>query len=176
MASQTPIEMQTNSNIPMHTISIYVNNRPGVLLRVAQVFARRGFNIDSLVVSAAVDGKFSRMTVTAQGDQEVLSSIIKQVSRLIDVIHATEHRHQAVVERELALIKIRVEEVDRTEVLQILGHFKAETVDFTEKSLVAQATGTTEKIDALVNMLKKYGLIELVRTGKVLMARGEEIT
>lgn len=167
-----------NSLIPknLHTLSIYVSNKPGVLVRVAQVFARRGFNIDSLVVSSGIDGKYSRMTITAQGDPDALVQIIKQVSKLVDVLHATEHSHQSVVEKELVLVKISSSEATRTEILQVLAHFKAQTVDFTEDSLIAQATGNTEKIEAMIEILKKFGIIEIVRTGKVIMARGKELT
>ncbi|MBN8218920.1 MAG: acetolactate synthase small subunit [Spirochaetes bacterium] len=160
----------------LHTLSVYVNNKPGVLVRVAHVFARRGFNIESLVVSPTADGRYSRMTVTADGDGETLEQIFKQVSKLVDVLHATEHTHQEVVEKELALIKVRVAEAQRTEVLQILAHFKGATVDFTPQSVIVQVTGNTEKIEACVGMLEKYGIIELVRTGKVIMARGETET
>jgi acetolactate synthase-1/3 small subunit len=159
-----------------HTISVYVANKPGVLVRVAQVFARRGFNIDSLVVSPAMDGKYSRMTITAQGAPEALSNIIKSVNKLIDVVHVSEHNRQNVIEKELALIKVRTEGESRTAALQIVEHFRAQTVDFTEDSLVVQSTGNSDKIDALIDMLSRHGLLEIVRTGKVLMARGRELT
>lgn len=157
----------------LHTLSVYVHNRPGVLVRVAHIFSRRGFNIESLVVSPSMDGKFSRMTITAAGDGATLEQIFKQVSKLVDVVHATEHSHQEVVEKELALVKIKSTDSQRTEILQVLGHFKAQTVDLTPASMVAQITGNTDKIEACISMLNRYGIIELVRTGKVIMARGE---
>ncbi|HMA99458.1 MAG TPA: acetolactate synthase small subunit [Spirochaetota bacterium] len=159
-----------------HTISIYVANKPGVLVRVAQVFSRRGFNIDSLVVSPGQAGNFSRMTVTAQGDPDELMQIISQLQKLIDVQKATEHSHQVTIEKELAMIKVAVKEGSRSEVLQLVDHFKAATVDFCEGSLIIQITGSTEKLDAFIALLKNYRIIEIVRTGKVLMARGEEVT
>ena len=159
-----------------HTISVYVSNKPGVLVRVAEVFSRRGYNIDSLVVSPGLEGDYSRMTITAQGDKETLEQIIAQVSKLVDVLRATEHSNQVVLEKELVLIKVSIDTNNRTEILQIIDHFKGLTVDFTEQSLIVQATGSTEKIDHLLEMLKKYGIKELVRSGKILMARGEEIT
>jgi acetolactate synthase-1/3 small subunit len=160
-----------------HTISIYLLNKPGSLLRVAQVFSRRGFNIDALSVSpVGHEGHYSRMTITSTGDQETLDQIIKQVSKLVDVVQCTDHQHQNTIERELALIKVRAEGKDRPEILQLVTHFKAQTVDFSDESLIVQVTGSTEKLDALLDMLQKYGVIEVVRTGKLLIARGKETT
>ena len=161
---------------PTHTISIYLTNQPGSLIRVAQAFARRGFNIDSLVVSPGKDGKFSRMTVTSSGPEDTLEQIIKQVSKLIDVVHCTDHTGENVIERELALIKVAVKKDQRTDVLQIVDHFKADTVDFSDDSLIIKTSGTTEKLDAMLAMLEKYELIELIRTGKLVMARGAQET
>jgi len=159
-----------------HTISILVANKPGVLVRIAQVFARRGYNIDSLVVSPAKEGLYSRITITAMGDPEILEQIIKQASKLVDVLHATDHTGENVIEKELALIKVAIQDQTRTPILQLCDHFKAETVDFTSESLVIQVTGSTEKLDAFVGMLDPYGIIELIRTGKILMARGKGLT
>ncbi len=161
---------------PKHTISIYVANRPGVLVRVAQVFARRGFNIDSLVVSSSTDPRFSRMTVVSRGDADTLEQIIKQVSKLIDVVHCKDHSGENVIEREYALFKVDAPAERRTEILQVAEHFKARTIDFTEDSLILTVEGTTEKLDACLALLAKYGVIEEVRSGKMLMARGREET
>jgi acetolactate synthase I/III small subunit len=159
-----------------HTLSVYVANKPGVLARIAQVFARRGYNIDSLVVSSSMDGKFSRMTVTAKGNPDGLDQIIAQMNKLVDVIHCVDHTGENAVVRELALIKVGANADERTGVLQIAEHFKCKTVDLTESSIILMATGDTEKVDALVKMISKYKVIELVRTGKVVMARGNEET
>ncbi len=159
-----------------HTISMYVANKPGVLARIAQVFARRGFNIDSLVVSSAGDGDYSRMTIAAQGNPEGLDQIIKQANKLVDVLHCFDHTGENAVVKELALIKIGVGPEQRTEVLQVAEHFGCKTVDLTDTSMILMATGDTDKLDALVGMLQKYRIIELVRTGKVVMARGDEVT
>src|SRR5262249_40365549 len=159
-----------------HTLSVYVANKPGVLARIAQVFARRGYNIDSLVVSSSMDGKFSRMTVTAIGNPEGLDQIIAQVNKLVDVIHCMDHTGENAVIRELALIKVGAGAEERTGVLQIAEHFKCKTVDLTERSIILMATGDTEKVDALINMMGRYKIIELVRTGKVVMARGDQET
>jgi len=159
-----------------HTISLLVANKPGVLVRIALVFSRRGFNIESLVVSPDLDGRFSRMTITARGDRSVLEQIIKQAAKLVDVVSANEHEGEH-VEKELALIKISIkDEQKRAQLLQIVHHFKAETVDLAQESLVIQATGSTKKLDAMIEMLSAYTIKEIVRTGKVLMARGKEKT
>lgn len=159
-----------------HTISILVVNKAGVLTRVAQVFARRGFNIDSLVVSSSFDKKFARMTITAQGDGENLGQIKKQLSKLIDVMHCIEHDDMDSITKELALIKISCGIDKRAEILQVVEHFACKTVDLTQKSMVIQATGNSDKLDAMIHLLKAYNIIELVRTGKVLMARGDADT
>ncbi|MFH0953687.1 MAG: acetolactate synthase small subunit [Verrucomicrobiota bacterium] len=170
------METGTQNGVQTHTLSMYVGNKPGVLARIAQVFARRGFNIDSLVVSPTVDGNFSRMTITAKGDSAGLYQIMEAVKKLVDVIHCTDHTGESMVDKELALIKLRVKPQDRTEVLQIADHFGAETVDLTETSLILMITGDTDKVDAMFNLFKKFKIVELVRTGKVVMARGEEET
>ena len=165
-----------SDQIATHTISVYVANRPGVLARIAQVFARRGFNIDSLVVSPTTDGRYSRMTIAAQGSQDGLEQIILQLGKLIDVVHCVDHAMDTSVVRELALLKILVDSDGRGEAFQICEHFGAKTVDLTERSMIIMVTGHSDKLDACINMLKKFELVELVRTGKVVMARGEEIT
>src|SRR5882762_992198 len=145
---------------PIHTISILVRNKPGVLVRVALVFARRGYNIESLVVSADVtNGQFSRMTITCSGDPETLEQIIKQVTKLIDVVHAFDHTGQAVIESEIALAKLECAVDQRTEILQIADQF-----------------GASDKLDACLTLLNQYKIVELVRSGKILMARGQTST
>ena len=155
-----------------HSISLLVNNKPGVLIRIALVFARRGYNLDSVVVSPAHDQHFSRMSITASGDIKTLEQIIKQLNKLVDVLHATDHTADITVEKELVLIKVKFSIGKRTEILQISEHFKCQTVDISEQTLMIQATGNTDKIDALHAMLSKYGILEMVRTGKIIMARG----
>lgn len=165
-----------NNGNNMHTLSLYVANKPGVLARIAQTFARRGFNIDSLVVSASMDGKYSRMTIAAKGNPENLDQIIKQASKLIDVMHCVDHGNADVVSKEMALIKVGVGADARPEVLQIAEHFGCRVVDLTETSLIVMVTGDSDKLDALVRMFQKHPIIEMVRTGKVIMARGEDAT
>ncbi|MEO7427219.1 MAG: acetolactate synthase small subunit [Fibrobacteria bacterium] len=160
------------TGVPQHSISLLVNNRPGVLIRIALVFNRRGYNIESLVVSPAHNGKFSRMNITATGEPKTLEQIIKQLNKLIDVIHAKDHTDEVTVEKELALIKVNSTAERRTEILQIAEHFKSETVDISDTTVMLQVTGSTEKLDAMELMLDKYGIKEMVRTGKIIMARG----
>lgn len=162
---------------PIHTISILVRNKPGVLVRVALVFSRRGYNIESLVVSPdIVNGDFSRMTITCSGDLETLEQIIKQVTKLIDVVHAIDHTGQAVIETEIALVKLRCGLRERTEVLQVAEHYKAKVVDYGSDSLILRVYGESEKLDSFIGLLKPFGIVELVRSGKILMVRGLETT
>jgi acetolactate synthase-1/3 small subunit len=167
--------MMINNKI-IHTLSVYVSNKPGVLARVAQTFARRGFNIESLVVSPAMDGHFSRMTIGVSGDLQGLDQIIQQVSKLVDVLHCTDHTYDDIVVKEMGLIKIAAGPEERSEALQIAEHFGCKTVDLTEDSMILQVVGDPAKIDALVEMIEKFNIIELVRTGKVLLARGAKMT
>ena len=165
-----------NSDKAMHTLSVYVANKPGALARIAQVFARRGFNIESLVVSPAVDGNFSRMTISCSGNPEGLDQIIKQLSKLIDVLHCIDHTYDTSVMKEMGLIKIAVDAEGRSEALQIAEHFGCKTVDLTAESMILQVVGDPSKIDALEEMIEKFKIVEFVRTGKVVMSRGQEIT
>jgi acetolactate synthase-1/3 small subunit len=164
---------QPEARVNQHTISLLVNNKPGVLIRIAMVFARRGYNIDSLVVSPAHNGRFARMNIMASGEPKTLEQILRHLNKLIDVIHAKDHTGETAVEKELALVKVKCPPERRTEILQIVEHFKGQTVDISENTLMLQATGSTERLDAMELMLDKYGILELVRTGKVIMARGE---
>ncbi|MDF7809008.1 acetolactate synthase small subunit [Pontiellaceae bacterium B12219] len=165
-----------NTDKSMHTLSVYVSNKPGALARIAQVFSRRGFNIESLVVSPAVDGNFSRMTISCSGDPSGLDQIIKQLSKLIDVLQCIDHTYDQAVTKEMGLIKIAVDSDGRSEALQIAEHYGCKTVDLTPNSMILQVVGNPEKIDALEEMIAKFQIIELVRTGKVVMSRGQELT
>ena len=160
----------------IHTLSVLVANKPGVLVRVALVFARRGYNIDSLVVSPSVDPRFSRMTITAQGDPGTLDQIIKQASKLIDVIHASEHKHENSIEKELALLKIKCKPAQKSSIMKLLNRFHAHALETTVSTMVIEQTGTTNELDELEELVKKFGIVEMVRTGKILMARGKEAT
>ncbi len=162
---------------PLNTISIHVRNKPGVLVRIALVFARRGYNIESLVVSAdAANAAFSRMTITCSGDPETLEQIIKQLTKLIDVVSAIDHTGQAVIETETALVKLKCKLDARTELLQISEQYNAKVVDYGPDSLVLRLYGVSAKLDAFFELMTQYDVVELMRSGKVLMARGLETT
>ena len=159
-----------------HTLVAKVADQPGVLNRVASLFRRRAFNIESLVVSPAAEGRFSRMTITCSGDAEVLEQVVKQLAKLVDVVHAIDHTGDESYEVEIALVKLECALDRRTEILQIAEHYKARVVDYGADSLILQAYGSSEKLDALISLLRPFRLSELVRSGKLLMARGVAIT
>ncbi len=160
----------------IHTISLFVNNKPGVLVRVALVFSRRAFNIESLVVSPAAEGRFSRMTITCSGASQDLEQVVKQLAKLVDVVHGIDHTGDESYEVEIALVKLECPLDQRTQILQIAEHYKARVVDYGPESLMMQAYGSSEKLDALIDLLRPFTLSELVRSGKLLMARGKRVT
>ena len=167
----------SNTSSSLHTISVLVRNQPGVLVRVALIFARRGFNIESLVVSAdQVDSAFSRMTITCSGDGETLEQMIKQVQKLVDVVRAIDHTGQSNVEAEIALIKIKAPLSGRTEILQVADHYQAKVMDCHAQSLTLRVTGSSEKLDSIISLLQPLDIVELVRSGKIIMTRGPEST
>ncbi len=174
VTTDTPVA-ETNGQ-GSHTLSVFVNNKAGVLMRICQVFARRGFNIDSLVVSQGRSARFSRMTIGISGDPQGLEQIIKQVNKLIDVIHCSEHHSADAVTRELCLVKLKCSPAERSHALQITEHFSGKTVDLTPTSMIVMITGESQKVDAAVSMFSQFEIIETVRTGKVVMARGEGAT
>ncbi|HAE19403.1 MAG: acetolactate synthase small subunit [Verrucomicrobiaceae bacterium TMED137] len=174
VTTDTPIENSTRG--ASNTLSILVNNSPGVLMRICQVFSRRAYNIDSLVVSEGRTGAFSRMTIDISGNPQGLEQIIKQVNKLIDVIHCFEHTAENSVVREMLLVKIIADKDERSAALQVIEHFAGKTVDMSPNSMIAMFTGTTSKIDAVVLMLGQFEVIETIRTGKVVVARGSQAT
>lgn len=155
-----------------HAISLYVANKPGVLIRISLVFARRGYNIDSLVVSASNDPEFSRMNIEATGDERTLDQILKQLNKLVDVVHAKDNTAEDVITREFALIKVSCPPEVRSEVLQVAHAFSSETVDLSEDTITLQIAGESQKIDSIQTVFDKYGVIEMVRSGKIIIARG----
>ncbi|MCM2466707.1 acetolactate synthase small subunit [Methanoculleus oceani] len=156
-----------------HTLSILVENRAGVLSRVAAMFSRRGFNIESLAVGTCEEPDMSRITIVVNGDDGVVEQMMKQTNKLIDVIKVSDLTERESVERELALIKVAAESGPaRAEILQIADIFRAQVVDVGAKTLVLQVAGDTNKIDALEKLLRQYGIKELVRTGKIALLRG----
>ena len=132
--------------------------------------------IESLVVSPAAAGDFSRMTITCRGELATLEQIIKQLTKLVDVVHAIDHTGDQSYETEIALVKLECPLDERTQILQVAEHYKARVVDFGSESLILQAYGSSEKLDAFIDLLRPFGIAELVRSGKLLMARGKRIT
>lgn len=165
-----------NTNSEQHSISLLVANKPGVLIRIALVFSRRGYNLDSVVVSPTHNSHFSRMNIVASGNRETLSQIIKQLGKLVDVIHVADHTGEDIVEGELLFIKVACGKEQRTELLQIADHFKARSVDLTEDSITFEATGKSARLNAFQAMLEQYGILESVRSGKLIIARGRQQT
>ena len=165
--------MTTNN---AHIISILVANKPGVLVRVALNFARRAYNIDSLVVSATHNPKFSRMTVMAQGDPAILQQMINQLNKLVDVIHASEHNTVLSVDRELSLLKVKAAAASKAVLVKHIKEHAAKLIDETDGFMIIAQMGTTDELDAFETLMSKYGLVEVVRSGKLLMTKGKETT
>lgn len=155
-----------------HTISCLVDNKPGVLARVAGLFSRRGYNIESLAVSITQDPEISRMTIVVNGDEQEVEQITKQLHKLIDVSKVQDYIDIPIVARELALIKVNAEVKDRTALLQLIEVFRGRVIDMSDKTFVIELTGGGDKIDAFEKLLEPYGIRELVRTGRIAMARG----
>lgn len=155
-----------------HTITALVENRPGVLARVSGLFARRGFNIESLAVSITDDPSISCMTIVVGGDDTVLEQITKQLHKLIDVIKVEDYQNTPIVQRELAMIKVNAEPTVRAEIMQVADIFRAKIIDISDKTFTIEVTGSVEKVDALEKLLSTYGIRELVRTGRIAMMRG----
>ena len=154
-----------------HIFSVLVENKFGVLARVAGLFSGRGFNIDSLSVSETEDPNTSQMTIVTHGDEAIIEQIEKQLNRLIEVITITDITKENHVEREMILVKVAVDTAKRGEVLQIVDIFRARTIDVAPESLTIEITGDENKLRAVINMLRPYGIRELVRTGKVAIMR-----
>lgn len=156
-----------------HTIVALVQDRPGVLTRVAGLFRRRGFNIASLAVGASEQKGLSRLTFVVTGDQYTVEQATRHLEKLIDVVKVSNISEEDVVARELALIKVRTTPTNRSEILEIINLFRAKVVDVGTLSLVVETTGEEEKIDALYDLLRPFGILELMRTGRVAMVRGK---
>jgi acetolactate synthase-1/3 small subunit len=157
-----------------HTLAVLVENRSGVLSRVAGLFARRGYNIDSLAVGITEDPDISRMTIVVRGDDHVLEQVIKQLNKLIDVIRVMDLGAEEAVERELALIKVNADKDNRAEIIQIADIFRARIIDVAARSLTLEVTGDEGKIGAIQQLLKPFGIREMVRTGKIALNRGSK--
>ena len=159
-----------------HTISVLVDNAPGVLMKVAGLFRRRGYNIHSLAVGVTEQPTVSRMIIVVEGEPEILEQIIKQLNKLIETIKVNDVTGFNTVDRELALIKLNATPQTRMEIMEISNVFRASVVDLTEKTMTLEVTGRSDKIDAILQLLAKYGVREMVRTGQVTLVRGTQPT
>ena len=155
-----------------HTLAVLVENKSGVLTRVAGLFSRRGYNIDSLAVGVTEDPTISRMTIVVKGDDHVLEQVTKQLNKLIDVIRVTDLGAEESVERELALIKVAADANNRSEIIQIVDIFRARIIDVAAKSMTIEVTGDEDKILGIEQLLRPFGIKEMVRTGKIALTRG----
>ena len=155
-----------------HTLSVLVENKPGVLTRVAGLFARRGFNIDSLVVAETENPELSRMTITVDEQDQPMEQVTKQLHKLINVLKITDLDPSGSVEREMLLIKVRADAQNRSEIMQMVEIFGARIVDVSSEVLLIEMTGTREKVGAFIELLQPFGIVELMRTGRMAMGRG----
>lgn len=159
--------------IHRHTISVLVNDQPGVLQRVSGLFGRRGFNIESITVGSSEQAGISRMVIVTSGDDGLVDQVANQLSKLIDVISVDDLSSRPMVARDLALIKVSVEPQKRPEILAVVETFRATIVDIGPHSMVVQLTGDPDKIDALVELLRPYEILQLARTGVTAVPRGD---
>ncbi|MCX2712611.1 acetolactate synthase small subunit [Mycolicibacterium sp. J2] len=155
-----------------HTLSVLVEDKPGVLARVASLFSRRGFNIQSLAVGATEQKHLSRMTIVVQVEDFPLEQVTKQLNKLINVIKIVEQDEEQSVSRELALIKVRTDAATRSQVIEAVNLFRAKVVDVSTESLTIEATGTPAKLEAFLRVLEPYGIREIVQSGIVSLSRG----
>ena len=158
-----------------HVISALVMNEPGVLARVAGMFSARGFNIDSLVVGRTENPELSRMTIVVSADDNTLEQVRKQLAKLVEVVKVRDFKGTAYVERDLLLLTVNANPDKRTEIIEIVTLFRGKIVDVSKESLMVELSGTEEKLEACVELLKPYGIEELARTGVIAMARGMQV-
>ncbi len=155
-----------------HTLSVLVENRAGVLARVAGMFSRRGYNIDSLAVGTTERKDISRMTIVVEGDDRIIEQVTKQLHKLVEVIKVSNITEEEMVDRELVLIKVNATVSQRNEIMQMVDIFRCKIVDVSKKSLIIEATGDRKKLDAIEEAMRPYGIREVVRTGQIAMVRG----
>ena len=154
-----------------HTISVLVENKFGALTRIAGLFSGRGYNIDTLNVAPTQDPSASRMTIVTRGDDATLEQIVKQLNKLVDVLKVIDFRDGEYVDRELALVKVAVDSMSRAEVMQITDIFRAKIVDVQPKSVTIEITGSEDKVEKFIDLMRAFGIVDLTRTGKVAMPR-----
>jgi acetolactate synthase-1/3 small subunit len=154
-----------------HTISILVENKFGAFNRIAGLFAAKGYNIDSLTVGPTEDDEISRMTIVTRGDDSVIEQIMKQLNKVINTVKVTDLTYESFVERDLALIKVQTKTDTRSEIMQIAEIFRAKIIDISPRTVTVEAIGSEQKVDAIIKMLKPFGIKELARTGRVALKR-----
>jgi acetolactate synthase I/III small subunit len=159
-----------------HLLAVLVENKPGVLTRVAGLFSRRGFNIENITVGETVVPGISRMTITVEGDETELEQVMKQLNKLINVIKISNLSHEPVVMRELMLIKVKAESQTRNEIQQIVETFRGKVVDVSLDSMIVEVTGNDEKLEAIKLLLQHFGIREIACTGKIALLRGSKIS
>ena len=162
----------STSPYPHHILSVLVENKFGVLSRVAGLFARRGFNIVSLAVSPTEDDRFSRMTIVVDAESAPLEQVTKQLNKLVNVLKVVELDPDASVQRELLLVKVKADQTTRSQVLEVVQLFRAKVVDVVADAVTIEATGTVDKLDAFIRVLEPFGIRELVQSGMVAVGRG----
>jgi acetolactate synthase-1/3 small subunit len=155
-----------------HTLSVLVENKPGVLARVASLFSRRGFNIDSLAVGPTEHGDVSRMTIVVNVEDLPLEQVTKQLNKLVNVLKVVELENESAVQRELLLVKVKADQTIRSQVFEIVQVFRAKVVDVATDAVTIEVTGTSDKLDAFIKVLEPYGIRELVQSGVVAVGRG----
>lgn len=156
-----------------HTISVLVENHFGVLSHISGLFSARGFNIDSLSVGETEDPTISRITLVVKGDDSIIEQITKQLHKLIDVIKVQDLTNDVLIDRELALIKVDASPSKRTEIMQIADIFRAKIVDVSLNSVIVEVSGTEQKVQGMIDLLKEFGIKEIVRSGKIAMSRSK---
>ncbi len=159
-----------------HTLSVLVENKPGVLTRVAGLFARRGFNIDSLVVAETENHRVSRMTITVDEQDQPVEQVTKQLHKLINVLKITALDPAGSVERELLLMKVKADASNRSAIMQFVEIFRAKIVDVSSEVLIIEMTGARDKVSAFMDLMAPFGVVESMRTGRMAMSRGKRAT
>lgn len=159
-----------------HVLAVIVENKPGALTRVSGLFSRRGFNIENIAVGETVTPGISRMTITVDGDEKLIEQVIKQLHKLINVIKVNNLSSEPSVMRELMLIKVKAEVGSRSDIQQIVETFRGKVVDVSPDSMVVEVTGDEGKMEAIKLLLEHFGILEIVRTGKVALLRGPKVT
>lgn len=154
-----------------HTLAVLVENQPGVLSHVAGLFARRGYNIESLAVGRTEEPTISRITLVVEGDENVIEQVVKQLNKQVEVIKVNDITEEESVDRQLLLVRVAADTAVRQEILQLVEIFRSRIVDIGRRSLIIEATGDDEKIEAIIKSLRPFGIQELVRTGKIAMVR-----